>query len=1099
MRPDHALPPVLVPIAASLLVGASLGESSVAGPAALGLLAAMLAAACARSGRRTLAALACIAAAGSAGAALQGAAWLQAERRVARAFGGERTVEAQLTARVLAAPERGLRGERRVRATIVAPPRMTGLRVAIEIADVPPDDAGRIDALRRGDVVAGWCRLKAPGRSPGVGERDARRRLASQRLDATGRIKSARLVVLLARGPATPARAIDRVHAAARASLDRSFGASTRPRAVLGAFLLGDRALVDPETESVLRDAGLVHLLSISGLHTGMCVLALVFLLRRSRLGPAGVLVAGAGALAAFCALVGHGAAVWRAAAGAGATLLARALGREIGGLPALALAAGALVVAVPPLIWNLGFVLSVAATAGLLAAIERSRHEALAASAGAYAASAPVLAGALGRLAPAGLVSNLLAAPLCGACLVTGGAALAFGWIPGVGRALAWCAVASTEALMATARAAAAIPGGHLRVATPSRALVAAYVAFLLAAWLRPGRGSRLGWALCAIALHLGVRPIGTGDARVVVLDVGQGLAVILRGPEGRCVLADAGPSAGGRFDAGDRIVVPRLIDAGCGRLDALVLSHDHDDHAGGARAVLRDMDVGELWLAAGSERDPLARDLAADAVRRGVAVRRLARGDVATIAGFDVAILHPAIEDRWRPINDRCLVVRAASCPGASILLPGDVEADAERTMVEREPELRADALVVPHHGAAGSSTPGFLGRVGARWAVVSAGAGNRFGHPAAGTLARLQRAGASVLRTDRDGSVTLIPSAGSWTVSLEDERRGDEREREHRSQQHGDRDPPPAEGRGLVEEPGVTSAEEQEDHEPERVRRDDSRDEDLPRDEARRRRDRQPRQKTMPTRRDGEESVPSVELADREEVHRGDEHPHPGRAVDGVDLERGASVEKLLEDEGDQRRPEPAVDLRVGWKLDRPGDSDHENRECDDESRDRTGGRDVEQGPPARDRPPDADHRAERADDHGKARDEERERRRNAVGAAGEVVTHLVSAEDRQEQRRIGDPVRESPGIEQGGPGKARVPRSLPDPASGHGGRENRRREEPRVEPEDAPTRRDGERVGHEPSIRLRSRTARELRRGHRPGKAPDRTPDKRYECC
>ena len=114
---------------------------------------------------------------------------------------------------------------------------------------------------------------------------------------------------------------------------------------------------------------------------------------------------------------------------------------------------------------------------------------------------------------------------------------------------------------------------------------------------WSRVGgRAIRLVFALFAIALHLGPPPPGSGPARAEVLDVGQGLAVVVRGPDGRSVLVDAGPSASGRFDAGDRIVVPALAAAGCRRLEVLALSHDHDDHAGGARAVLRDIGRGEL-----------------------------------------------------------------------------------------------------------------------------------------------------------------------------------------------------------------------------------------------------------------------------------------------------------------------------------------------------------------------------------------------------------------------------------------------------------------------------------------------------------------------
>jgi competence protein ComEC len=386
--------------------------------------------------------------------------------------------------------------------------------------------------------------------------------------------------------------------------------------------------------------------------------------------------------------------------------------------------------------------------------------------------------------LAPAALVANLVAAPLCAACLATGAAAVALASIPVAGAAAASAAKVSVAALLLASRWATSLPGGHLRVARPTLALGAGYVALLVVGWLwkdawgRSGRRAmRLLCSICLIALHLGPPPPGPGPSRVTVLDVGQGLAVVLRGPDGRSVLVDAGPTGGGRFDAGDRIVVPALAREGCRRLDVLALSHDHDDHAGGARAVLRDLEVGELWVGDGSERDPQTRRAIALAVDRGVAVRRLARGDGALRAGLSLSVLHPGADDRRRPLNDRCLVLRVLVESGCSILLPGDLEAGGEFALLAAGAEPQAGVLVAPHHGADGSSTASFLRSVAPRFVLVSSGNGNRFGHPGEAALARYEASDARVLRTDRDGTVTLTASDGSWRVSVEKERGRDE----------------------------------------------------------------------------------------------------------------------------------------------------------------------------------------------------------------------------------------------------------------------------------------------------------------------------------
>jgi competence protein ComEC len=788
------LPPPLVPIAAALIVGAACGGER-PGPVPALVLSAVACAAAAMTRRRRRAAILLLAVgAWGLGALAQATAWRGAAERHVALFRGERVVDRELRGRVIAAPERRIDGSRSLLVEAAAEEDAPRSRIRLDVAEVPGDDLARFEALRCGDTIRAWCRLRDVGKRPGTTEAGARRAQAAQRLDATARVKSSRLIVGIGSGPATLSRAIDVAHVAAIRRLDRAFDPDGTTRAVLGAMLLGDRGLLTEDLNAVLRDAGLVHLLSISGLHTAMTVLLLLTLFRRAGIGPRGLLVSGGAALLALAAFVGHGASVWRACGSLGAALIARALGRDVDALAALALSAAALVLAVPPLAWNAGFLLSVTATAGLVACV-RPAAEAeargimtrmFAASAGAYAATLPLVARLFGRAAPAALAANLAAAPLCAACLGAGAAAVLVGSTPGLGPLVVRAAEFAVGALLLVARWAGALPGGHLRVASPSAGLVALYVTALLAAWLwrgasRGGRLLRLLAMLAAIAIHIGPPPPGPGPARVEVLDVGQGLSVLLRGPSGGFALYDAGPAGGGRFDSGDRIVIPALSARGCRRLDVLVLSHDHDDHAGGARAVLRDLEVGELWLAAGSERDRLTRSIAAYAVECGVAVRRIRRGDAARLSGLRVQALHPGLEDRRRLVNDRCLALRIGAEGREAVILPGDLEAEGERALLRAGADVRGTVLVAPHHGADGSSTAEFLAAVHPRWIVVSAGEGNRFGHPGAAALSRYAAAGARIARTDRDGTVAFEDHAWGWQPLSGDDRSGNEGEDE------------------------------------------------------------------------------------------------------------------------------------------------------------------------------------------------------------------------------------------------------------------------------------------------------------------------------
>jgi competence protein ComEC len=960
------VPAPIVPITAALVLGAAWGGARPA-PEAAGLAAcAAIASAYVSRRKGGLATVFAAAAALALGAALQGVVWRAAGGRLAATFSGERIRQVDTGARVLAAAERDREGGRSLTLLTEASAANPSLTVRFSILNVPDDDAAKIDGLRRGDVVHLFGRLRAPADGPGSTEADARRRLAAERLDATGGVKSSRLVTMIAPGPWTMGRALDDGRVRARRALDRAVGSSGEARAVLGAMLLGDRLLLDEDTNLLLRDAGLVHILSISGLHTAMSVLLVLALLRRSGLGARGLLFAGGASLLAFSTFVGHGASVWRACAGLAVGLVARVLGREVDALSALALAAATLVAAVPPLAWSQGFLLSVIATAGLIVAAPQKRADgsapslvkrSLAATSGAYLATAPLLAASFTRLAPAALAANLLAAPLCAFCLSAGAAAILFSAIPYAGPIAAVAAKASVTALLAVSRWASEIPGGHFRVAPPTPLLALLYVVLLLVAifgreLLRPhwARTVRLLLAFCLIALHLGPPPPGRGPVALTVLDVGQGLSVAVRGPDGRFLLADAGPSGGGRFDAGDRIVIPALVAQGCRRLEVFALSHDHDDHAGGGRAVLRDLDVGELWVGEGSERDPLTRRVMADAVARGVAVRRLKRGERDERAGLDVAVLHPGPGDFARSLNDRCLVVRVRAPDLPAILLPGDLEAGGEAALLASGADPSAGVLVAPHHGANGSSTRAFLARVAPQFVLVSAGEGNRFGHPGAAALSRFADVDAKVLRTDRNGSISLTEVAGRWRASVEKNRLGDERQDEDDGESDRHDDPPASQRLGFVDQAGMTVAEHEEDQEPEAVRRGRSRGDGLHGDEGNESADGGERADAVHSGRNREHGVAAVQLPDRKQIHRGDEHPHPRRAVDRADLELGAPVKIAFEDPRAKRWAErkPVQFLRRG-KLGRLRDPQDQQRQRDDEARDRTRSRDVEQRPP------------------------------------------------------------------------------------------------------------------------------------------------------
>jgi competence protein ComEC len=316
--------------------------------------------------------------------------------------------------------------------------------------------------------------------------------------------------------------------------------------------------------------------------------------------------------------------------------------------------------------------------------------------------------------------------------------------------------------ALMGPLAGLGSAPGAVWQQHAPPASAVAVAIAGV--AWLAaprgvPGRHLGLLWLL---PLHLAQpEPPPPGTFTMTVLDVGQGLAVAIR-THRHALLYDAGPRYHEAADAGGRIVAPYLRAAGIPRLGAVVVTHQDTDHSGGVLSVLAGVPVD--WLASSLAGDhPIVAQRAADHA----AALRCTAGQRWEWDGVRFRVLHPTPAhygvDGLKP-NDLSCVVRVDSAWG-SVLLTGDIEARSEAELVrERRDELRADVLVVPHHGSLTSSTPPFVAAVAPEIAVFTPGYRNRFGHPRPAVVARYANAGVRVFRTDHDGALTFVFGPGA-----------------------------------------------------------------------------------------------------------------------------------------------------------------------------------------------------------------------------------------------------------------------------------------------------------------------------------------------
>lgn len=609
-------------------------------------------------------------------------------------------------------------------------------------------------------------------------------------LDGTtllGSVKSGLLVDVTGRGT--------RLDEAAASTRARIRGAVTRwvgiraptSAALVTAVLIGDRAAIPDDVRDRLQAAGTYHVIAISGGNIAVFVVLVSALGALAGLGPRPAAALTIGVLLAYAAVVVSGPSVRRAVLVAVVALSARALDHRAPAWHTAAAACAGLLVAWPLDLLDAGFVLTFGAAAALMASSPAVRHwslpaglrplvVAVAASVAVETMLLPVQALVFARVTVAGIVLNLAAVPLMTVAQIGGLAVVAMDACGMNASVPAWLADLSVRAVLSSASLTDAASWLSGPVRPPAWPAVAIYYVALATAVFGRGRVRATGvaaWALFAILLVLGV-PLSArssvahaaGEVRLTMFDVGQAEAILIEPPAGAPVLIDTGGSPfGAGLDIGSRVMVPALWARGVTSLSALLVTHGDPDHIGGAAGVLAQLPVGEAWLGVPVPGHAPGDALLADLARRHTHVRYLRAGEDLELGGVRLRTLHPPEPDweRRRVRNDDSVVIEAVY-GRVAMLLAGDISASVERAIVPRLTRAPIRVLKVAHHGSRTSTSGELLEGWRPQVALVSAGRGNTFGHPAPDVVRRLETAGATVVRTDRDGQITVTTDGRS-----------------------------------------------------------------------------------------------------------------------------------------------------------------------------------------------------------------------------------------------------------------------------------------------------------------------------------------------
>jgi competence protein ComEC len=694
--------------------------------------------------------------------------------------------------------------------------RQVSGRVRVTAYDFAPDvEAGDSVRLHR-------LRLRRPVGLRNPGAFDYAAYLARRGIYVTGSVSKAERLEVVQRAPSGMLTRLARLKAALMAPISHTMPEPAA--AITQAMVWGTQSTtLPPAVREAFAASGTAHLMSVSGLHVVFVytavftVLKIGLVLLRFRLlgcfsgGPRPSKLAATGGLVAvigYAALVGANVPTLRATVMITTFVLAYLLDREGDALNITALAALLILLLDPASLFDIGFQLSFAGVLSILYAHRwlyppdaappdqegrRSRtvrvmtrvRDFIVISVGASLGTATLILHYFERLPLLAALANVVVVPMASIAvplaLLASSAAQLWLWL---GEALLSTIGVWVTWMYACIQLFAAMPFAAPRLGPVSLPfIVLAYATLGLLPYAWKSRLARWGTSAGIITMSAWLvwpwlLPEGRGWLQVTFLDVGHGDASLIRFPSGTTMLVDGGGSYRDDVDLGERVVAPFLWHERLRRVDYLVATHPHPDHAKGLRFPLRHFRVRQFWDNGAPPLSPWYNELRQEAVQHGLYHDVVAEGLTRLmIDGVRLEVLHPSAayqsSSSRRTLvredpdeNNRSLVLKL-TYGEVSLLLTGDIEEEAEAFLVRTGHDLHATILKAPHHGSRTSSSAPFVRAVNPQVAVFSVPRDSRFGHPHPVVVERYTRQGIHIFRTDAHGAITVRTDGQALSV--------------------------------------------------------------------------------------------------------------------------------------------------------------------------------------------------------------------------------------------------------------------------------------------------------------------------------------------
>ncbi len=567
----------------------------------------------------------------------------------------------------------------------------------------------------------------------------------------------------------------------------------------LKGLVVGDRSDISDEVKRDFMDAGVSHLIAVSGLNVAYLILSLSLLLSVFRLNNTFKLIVILIFLIYYCMLTGNTASIVRASIMGGLALVSFRMQRKSQFYNIVGVSACLILLYDSRLLFDAGFILSFAATVSMVwiyekldkhfvsgifenenrtARILRNILAAFLITFAAQAGTLPITASYFGKISLISLIVNIVAVPLANLSLAIGFMQISFSLIS---ESVASLAAETNNLLLSVQlfiiRQSASIPGSSFYIEELTGLQIAGiYFCILLVV-------TSANLKAFLLRLFISVIMVTTlksdfyskkNELSVTMLDAGQGDCIVIQTPDDKNIVVDCGNSTNS-FDIGEKTLAPFLRRKGVSEIDLLILTHNHADHIGGAAYIIENFRVRTLVYSSNGIKQPMASGIFEKASSKNVKMHEAEAGDFIDGAGeVRIYLLFPELNQNavfsgeMQDNLNNSSVVFLLKYKEAEILFTGDIEAEAEKYLVEKYGTfLSSDVLKSAHHGSKTSSTSEFLSIVVPEAVTISCGINNKFGHPSSEVLKRYRHTGAEIYRTDLNGGITIVTDGSTFNI--------------------------------------------------------------------------------------------------------------------------------------------------------------------------------------------------------------------------------------------------------------------------------------------------------------------------------------------